>query len=382
MREGVGVREVRAGRLSLLVALGVLLWGACAPTPARPAGTPTGAASVPGGAGATTSAAVGTPSPLVPAVAVRGGILGILVDAGLLIAAEKGYFRDEGLDVGFETFRSSSEQIPLLATGDLQFGTGAIDPALFNGVARDVGIRIVAQNSSNSPSLGAGTLVARQELYDSGALDTMAKLKGHTVGVSTRVGTPGRYVEIALERGGLTEADIEWLTIPFPDMPAALANGSIDAAWMNEPFATLSLERGFARQLATAAELWPTLVTDVLMFSDRFAQDQPEAARRFVTAHLRAQRDYYRAFVQGQDPALRAEIVRILVERTNVKDPALYDRMALHAVDPNGAVDPAIVAEVQDWFASKGVVQVKIDPERIVDRQYLDYALQRLGRIN
>src|SRR4051812_47048401 len=113
---------MRAGRLSLLIALGVLVWGGCASTPARPAGTPTGAASVPGGgAGATTSATVGTPSPVVPAVAVRGGILGILVDAGLLIAAEKGYFRDEGLDVSFETFRSSSEQIPLLATGDLQF---------------------------------------------------------------------------------------------------------------------------------------------------------------------------------------------------------------------------------------------------------------------
>ena len=79
---------------------------------------------------------------------------------------------------------------------------------------------------------------------------------------------------------------------------------------------------------------------------------------------------------------MRAEIVRILVEHTNVKDPALYDRMALHAVDPNGTVDPAIVAEVQDWFVSKGVVPVKADPQRIVDRQYLDYALQRLGRID
>jgi ABC-type nitrate/sulfonate/bicarbonate transport system substrate-binding protein len=175
---------------------------------------------------------------------------------------------------------------------------------------------------------------------------------------------------------------VEWLTIPFPDMPAALANGSIDAAWMNEPFATVSAERGFARKLATAAELWPTLVTNVLMVSDHFAQSQPEAVRRYVAAHLRAQRDYYRAFVLAEDPALRAEIVRILTANTNVKDPTLYDRMAIHAVDPNGTVDPAIVAEVQDWFASKGVVPVKADPQRIVDRQYLDYATQRLGRIN
>jgi NitT/TauT family transport system substrate-binding protein len=382
VRKVVGVHDVRAGRLSILIVLGALVWGACAPAPARPAGTSSSAAPAPAATVATTPTTVGNPSPLMPPLAVRVGILRILVDAGLLVAAEKGYFRDEGIDVSFETFRSSSEQIPLLATGDLQFGTGAIDPALFNGVARDISIRIVAQNSSNSPTLGAGTLVARQDLYDSGALDIMSELKGRTVGVSTRVGTPGRYVEIALERGSLTDADVEWLTIPFPDMPAALANGSIDAAWMNEPFATLSLERGYARKLATAAELWPTLVTNVLMVADRFAQENPEAARRFVTAHLRAQRDYYRAFVQGQDPALRAEIVRILVEHTNVKDPALYDRMALHAVDPNGAVDPAIVTEVQDWFVGKGVVPVKVDPQRIVDQQYLDYALQRLGRIN
>ena len=315
-------------------------------------------------------------------MAVRVGVLGIFIDAGMFIAAEKGYFRDEGLDVSFETFRSSSEQFPLLATNELQFGTGALDPALFNGVARDIDIRIVAQNGSNSTTHAVGALMARQDLYDSGALNTLPKLKGRTVGVSTRVGTPGRYLEIALERGGLGESDVEWLTLPFPDMPAALANGSIDAAWMNEPFVTVSTERGFARRLASATELWPTLVSNVLVISERFAEAQPEAARRFVTAHLRAQRDYYRAFILGQDPALRAEIVRILVEHTNVKDPALYDRMAFHAVDPNGAVDPAIVAEVQDWFVSKGAVREKADVQRIVDRQYLDYAVQRLGRVD
>jgi hypothetical protein len=45
-------------------------------------------------------------------------------------------------------------------------------------------------------------------------------------------------------------------------------------------------------------------------------------------------------------------------------------------------VDPAIVAEVQDWFVSKGAVREKADVQRIVDRQYLDYAVQRLGRVD
>jgi NitT/TauT family transport system substrate-binding protein len=380
------------GVCALLVVLAACGPGAAPSKPAGSAPAGTGAASAPaapstsGGAGAapatgaTSAPAPAAVQPLNPPVRVAVGLIGIFVDIGILIAQERGYFQEEGLDVAIEMFRNGAEQIPPLASNQIQFGTMAIDPSLYNAVARDIPLKIVSEKSRNSPQHGVGAIVARADLYESGALNDVSKLRGKTIAVPSN-GIPIRYSELALAKGGLTLDDVEMTTIPFPDMPAALANKSIEAAWMNEPYLVLSEERGFARRLASAADLYPRLISNILVISARFAQENPEAARRFVTAYLRGQRDYFRGFQLRQDEALRQQIVDIAVKETPVKDAALYDRMGFHAVEPNGYIDASVVAELQDWFASRGQIPEPVDVSRIIDRQYLDYALQRLGTL-
>ena len=55
------------------------------------------------------------------------GVLNTLGDAGIYIALERGYFADEGLQVELVPFRSGQEQIPALATNQIQFGSGSLD---------------------------------------------------------------------------------------------------------------------------------------------------------------------------------------------------------------------------------------------------------------
>ena len=64
-----------------------------------------------------------------------------------------------------------------------------------------------------------------------------------------------------------------------------------------------------------------------------------------------------------------------------IKDPALYTRMSMHGVDPNGVVDQQIINDVQDYYLRAGTQREKIDASRIVDRSYVEYALERLGRV-
>ena len=360
------------GLLSLLMLLGA---SACGPS-AAPAASKTAPAQ-----GAPAPAAASAVRPLDPPVSVSVGTVRIFVDIGLLTAIEKGYFKDEGLDVTIEIFRNTGEQIPALTANQIQFAGTTIDPALFNAVARDIPIKIVSEKSRNGPQHGAGGVVARTDLYDSGAIRELSQLRGKDIGTPSPQGIPRRYLELALAKGGLTLDDVNLTTIPFPDMPAALANKSLDAAWMNEPYLTLAVERGYARPLAKASDLYPTLITNLLVISARFAQENPEAARRFVTAYLRGQRDYYRAFQLRQDEALRQEIWQIAVKENLVADPSLLDRMGVHAVEPNGYIDVPVIAEVQDWYAGQGLIPQPVDVSTMVDRQYLDYALQRLGTL-
>ncbi len=278
--------------------------GASGPAQAAPPAAASPAIASSGPAGTTAGGATSGAQPLSPRLSVAVGVIGIFVDIGLLIAQERGYYDEEGLDVRFETFNNGAAEIPALASDQIQFGTAALDPSLFNAVARDIPLKIVSEKSRNSPTHGTGAVVARADLYDSGTLNQVSQLKGRKFAVAS-TGIPQRYAELALQKGGLALEDIEQVTMPFPDMPAALANGSVDAAWMNEPYLVLAEERGFARRLASAADLYPRLVTNILIISARFGQENPEAARRFVAAYMRGQRDYYRGFQLGQDEALR-----------------------------------------------------------------------------
>jgi NitT/TauT family transport system substrate-binding protein len=98
-----------------------------------------------------------------------------------------------------------------------------------------------------------------------------------------------------------------------------------------------------------------------------------------VTAHLRGQRDYYRAFVSNE--ADRQEIIQWLTKYTAVKDPAMYERMRYHAVEPNGYVDPRPIERFQDFCIDKGLLPTRVDLAQLIDPQFVQYALERLGRL-
>ena len=55
-------------------------------------------------------------------------------------------------------------------------------------------------------------------------------------------------------------------------------------------------------------------------------------------------------------------------------------RVAPLYIDPNGYYDDTELSLVQDFFIRIGAQREKVDVSKIVDRSYVDYALQRLGR--
>jgi len=61
---------------------------------------------------------------------VNVAVLNAAGDVGLFIAQERGYFRDEGLEVTLTHIDAAAKMIPLLGTGDLDVGGGATTAGL------------------------------------------------------------------------------------------------------------------------------------------------------------------------------------------------------------------------------------------------------------
>ena len=76
-------------------------------------------------------------------------------------------------------------------------------------------------------------------------------------------------------------------------------------------------------------------------------------ARRYATAYVRGVRDYLEAASQGRD---REAVVAILIQRTPLKDRAVYDQMPWPSMNPNGRVNLQTIAAAQAWFVERGYV--------------------------
>jgi NitT/TauT family transport system substrate-binding protein len=292
---------------------------------------------------------------------------------------ERGYFADEGLDVEFILFRRGADMIPPLATGELHLGSIGPDGSLFNAAGREIELKILNHNSLVTPNDRGSVLSVRKDLVESGQYREYKDLKGMAVAMSTPGSSGQLYVERVLAAGGLTADDVNFVVVQVPDMNAAFANRAIDAAWHYEPFSSAARDQGVAEPVAAIADIYPGAITTLLVASPVFARDYPEALRRFAVAHLRAQRDYWRAFVREEGG--KDEIIQIFTKHTAIKDAALYARMSMHGVEPNGLVDEQVLNDMQDFFVRVGNQRERIDLSRVIDRSYVDYAVARLGRV-
>jgi NitT/TauT family transport system substrate-binding protein len=339
-----------------------------ASTASSPAATGSGAAAKPAGGG--------MPAALNPPVTVKVGLLSSISDSGVYVGYERGYYRELGLDLELETIPDPNTIGQLVNSNRLDIGGYGVNANPFMAAARDISVRMVADKGSLRPGFGYNLLLARQELYDSGQIRGYADLRGHTLARLSQCDSHDPLIQRILDAGGLTRSDVEITFLSFPDMNAALANGGVDAALQIEPLATVAVERGIARSLATGDQIYPNQQVAALYYSPEFAA-RTDAAQRFMVAYVRALRDYNDAFGKGIG---RADVVQILAKHTTVKDIALYDRIIPAGLDPDGRLNVPGIRDDVTLYTRLGCITGEVtDPSRVIDESFVNYALGVLG---
>ena len=360
----------------LLLAAAVLLVSACAPAPRASAPAPTTpppTAAPPVAATANTY----TPTPLNPHVPVRVTDDQVSSMVAIYLAYDRGYFTQEGLDVTLQVSNDRSQDVQLLATNQVDFIVSLPDPVLFNAIARNIDVKVIASATVNGPTDRPAAFLVRSDLLDSGRVKGPADLRGLNVAVGAPSAT--YYVQKYLERGGMTIDDVKVTMLPGPEALAAMSTKAIDAAWEAEPIATAMNTQGLARTVAVTGELVPGSVAGALAVSPQFAKTQPEAAQRFVNAFLRGARDYYSGFMLGNDPNA---VVQSLITHTTVKDPKQYAQIGLPSYDPNCSTDPIPSwGAFQEYYVKRGIQEHTVDMAPYVDFSMIDHALDLMGRV-
>lgn len=305
------------------------------------------------------------------------GISPVMSSAALFIGEEKGYFREEGLALEINPFKASgAKMVPFLATGQLFVGGGNINAGMYNAIAQDIPIRIVADKGTVTPGHGYLALIVRKDHVDSGRYKTLKDLKGMTLAVTAKGVSQEIVIERYLKKAGLQLDDVKRVTLGYGDMNVALANGGIDATIQIEPFVAVAEANNIAVRVAGDDEVYPNQQSAAIFYSPVFMQKYPAQAQGFMNAYVRGLRDYNDAFEKNIG---RDEIIRILTKHTRIRDPKVYNAVVPVGLHVNGFVNVDSLRADAAWYRQQGYLKAMPDIDTIVDLRYARRAAEKLG---
>lgn len=210
-----------------------------------------------------------------------------------LIAEEKGYFADEGLEVDLKQFKSAMDRDSAMQSGNLD---GAVSDMLAAAFAKDGGFDVKVTSSTD----GSYKLIAGK---GEAAADVRG-LRGKDVSVSRN--TIIEYVtDRILAKDGMQGDDINKVIIPqIPTRLEMLQNGKLAAATLPEPMASIAVRNG-GRLIKSSDDLG--INPGVMIFTDKSVKDKKKEIQAMYRAYNRA--------VDYLNSAPREEYIDFVIEK-------------------------------------------------------------------
>jgi NitT/TauT family transport system substrate-binding protein len=223
---------------------------------------------------------------------------------GLYHGIDKGYFKEAGLDVELVRVATGAAAVSAVASGQADIGWAATTVPIF---ARSNGVKVKAFMTADQegPPDHYGTFI---DASAKSGINSFADLKGKTVMINA-FGTAGELaIRDRLQKAGLSWDDVKKVTVPFPQMQAALELGNADVAVTIQPMhASIMANKAIGAKVLDVGTLSDSrtkpATASVYFASDDWLAKNEKTALAFGRAFLRAQKEVH------DDAKLRLELV-------------------------------------------------------------------------
>jgi NitT/TauT family transport system substrate-binding protein len=209
------------------------------------------------------------------------GIIPITDCAPIFLGKEKGFFAKYNLDVNMESAQGGAELVNPVVSGQREFGFSNVSSLL---IAQTRGLDLVAvspgASSTGEQGRDFGAIVAPGDSPIKNAKD----LEGKTVAVNNLNNIGDTSVNASVRAAGGDPSKVKYVELAFPTMPAALADKRIDAAWIVEPFLTITKEHGAKVVAWNLVDTSPHLMIAVYFTTRKYAKEHPDIIKRFQAA--------------------------------------------------------------------------------------------------
>jgi len=289
------------------------------------------------------------------------------------IAEEEGYFAQQGIEVEFVKMESMAQTIPLLLQGQIDVTSGSVNSGLFNAIARNGDLRIVADKGYiASTGCTYAAFITRSNLLANNALNRPEQVR--TLKFSTAISrTPGYYTAQLLKPLGVKLQDVIIMDVPDANLADALQSGAIDIAWSGEPWVSLLLKNPNLVVWKGVEEIKPDFQLGVMLYGSKLLVAKPEIGIRFMIAYLKG--------VQQYNQGKTARNIEILMKQTGL-DREIVQGTCWPSIRDQGEIHHASILDFQQWAVEQGLLDQIVLPERYWDRRFIESANQKIQELS
>jgi NitT/TauT family transport system substrate-binding protein len=301
-----------------------------------------------GGSGGTAAPASGSSG---GADKVTVGVIPIVDVAPIYLGIQQGFFSDRNLDVTMESGQGGAAIVPGVVSGQFQFGFSNVTSLI---LARSKGLPLKMVAAGNSSTGEDGKDFSAVVVKKDSPIASAADLAGKTVSVNTLNNIGDTTIRQSIKKDGGDPSAVKFVELPFPDMPAALAEGRVDAAWVVEPFLTIAKKQGAREVASNMVDTDRETMVAAYFTSEKLLRSDPDLVKRFTEA-MKESLD----FAQKNPDQAR----KILSSYTKI-DPTVAEAMVLPKWPSE--INGRTVQLMADLAKADGLVKESVDTAQLL----------------
>ena len=280
---------------------------------------------------------------------LKVGVIPITDVAPLYVGIAKGFFKDEHLAIEPFPAQGGAAIVPAVISGDDQIGFSNM-VSLILAAAHGLPVQAVAYGAGINDGKPAAAVV----VSGSSAIKSSKDLAGKTIAVNSINNIGDVTISDVLARHGVNPATVKYIEMGFPEMPAALKQGRVDAIWANEPFLTAAKADG-ARVIFPNFEAYdPKLTVAAYFTTKQYATDHADIVARFARAMAKSN-----LYAQAHPAETRAA----LTSYTKL-DAAAINTIAIAGWYP--AINAASTEKLVNSMVTYGLLKTPVDVKALL----------------
>jgi NitT/TauT family transport system substrate-binding protein len=211
---------------------------------------------------------------------VAAGVIAIVDVAPVYLGKQKGFFSKRNIDLSLSTSQGGAAIVPGVVSGQFQIGFSNVT-SLLVAASKGLPIKVVCNGVA---STGDARDYSGVVVKAGSPIHSAADLAGRTVAVNTLKNIGDTTVRASVRKAGGDPRAVRFVELAFPDMPAALQAGRVDAIWVVEPFLTAATGAGGRVVAANYVDAAPNLTVATYFTSVQLTRSNPDLVKRFTDA--------------------------------------------------------------------------------------------------